>query len=214
VQWFWHQHRFATVAAHIPAGTQSIIDIGCGPGTFLGNFGTSIPRALGVDIAAAQIEYARRHYQRPGLEYRAADASRLQGGELFDVAVSIEVIEHLTPTDAASFLARLCELVRPGGGVVLTTPNYRSLWPLWEALVSRIGPVDYRPQHINRFTAERLTGELRQAGFVDVRCQTFFVAAPFLAAASRGAAERLLGWELRRLRPWGAELVVSGRRPD
>jgi hypothetical protein len=94
----------------------------------------------------------------------------------------------------------------------MTTPNYRSLWPLLEVLVSLRGPVDYRAQHINPFRPERLCRELERAGFTDVRCSTFFVAAPFAAVFSDRLARRLLRLEERVLPRLGAELLVRARR--
>ena len=213
VQWFWHHHRFATVAERLPSRVGRLIDLGCGPGTFLGNLGGRVEDALGIDIAVPQIEYARSRYSRPGLEFRVADVVDLGSDTRFDAAVSIEVIEHLRPSDARRLLADLHELLEPGGTLVLTTPNYRSAWPFLEGLVSRLGPVDYRVQHINRFDRHRLAREVSAVGFTDVRVDTFFVLSPFFAAFSRSFAEAALRWEARLLPRVGAELVVRARKP-
>ncbi len=213
VQWFWHHHRFGMVTRGLPDGARRIIDLGCGPGTFLGNLQRPFERALGIDIAAPQIAYAQSRYRRPGLEFRVADVTALDRTERFDAAVSIEVVEHLRPDDAHAFLSAIHDLLEPGGALVLTTPNYRSFWPVIEWLVSRIGPVDYIEQHINRYNRGRLRRQAEQAGFVDVRCQTFFIAAPFLAAVSTPLAELVLRWERRLLPVLGSELVLTARKP-
>lgn len=213
VQWFWHHHRFRVVAEGLPEGARRLIDLGCGPGTFLGNLKTPLARALGIDIAGPQIAYAQSRYQRPGLEFRVGDVTGLDRAERFDAAVSIEVVEHLRPEDAHGFLAAIFDLLEPGGTLVLTTPNYRSFWPVLEWLVSKKGPVDYLEQHINRYDRERLRREAEQVGFVDVRCQTFFVVAPFLAAVSGALADLVLRWERRLLPGLGAELALVARKP-
>lgn len=213
VQWFWHHHRFGVVAEGLPAGARRIVDLGCGPGTFLGNLKRPVERALGIDIAAPQIAYAQARYPRPGLEFRVGDVTGLDRAERFDAAVSIEVVEHLRPEDARPFLSAIYDLLEPGGTLVLTTPNYRSFWPVLEWLVSKKGPVDYLEQHINRFDRGRLRREVEQIGFVDVRCQTFFVIAPFLAAVSGALAELVFRWERRLLPYLGAELALVARKP-
>jgi 2-polyprenyl-3-methyl-5-hydroxy-6-metoxy-1,4-benzoquinol methylase len=213
VQWFWHHHRFGVVTEGLPASSRRIIDLGCGPGTFLGNLKAPFEYALGIDLAAPQIAYAQSRYHRPGLEFRVGDVTALDPAERFDVAVSIEVVEHLRPEDTQSFLSAIYDLLEPGGTLVLTTPNYRSLWLVLEWLVSKLGPVDYREQHINPFDRKRLRREAEQAGFVDVRCQTFFVIAPFLAAISGRLADRVLRWERRLLPFLGAELALFARKP-
>jgi 2-polyprenyl-3-methyl-5-hydroxy-6-metoxy-1,4-benzoquinol methylase len=212
-QWFWHHHRFARVAERLPARMRRLVDLGCGPGTFLGHLDDRFDEALGVDIAVPQIEYARQRYRRAGLEFRVADLVDLAADSGFDAAVSIEVIEHLPAADAQRLLAALFDLLEPGATLVLTTPNYRSAWPLLELLVSRIGPVDYTVQHINRFDRHRLARTLSAVGFSDVEVHTFFVVSPFIAPLSRRLAEVALRWEARFLPYLGAELVARARKP-
>ena len=213
VQWFWHHARFRRVAEALPERVRSVLDLGCGPGTFLGSSGRRFESALGLDLAPGQIAYAREHYRREGLEFRAEDVTKLDETERFDAVVSIEVIEHLSASETSSFLRRIFGVLEPGGWVVLTTPNYRSLWPLLERVVSRLGPVDYRAQHINRFTLDRLERELALAGFEEIESGTFFVLAPFLAGLSTGLAEAVLKLEARLAPRLGAEIIARARRP-
>ena len=214
VQWFWHEHRFRTVERLLPKPLGQVLDLGCGPGTFLGRLEEPFADGLGIDLADPQIEYARRTYARSGLSFRQGDVRELVGGSSFDAVVSVEVIEHLPPAEANGFLRTIWSLLRPGGTVILTTPNYRSLWPLLEVLVSVLGPVDYRAQHINPLNADRLGLALEETGFEAVTVDTFYVAAPFLAAVSSRLAERCLAWERRLLPRLGAELVARARRPE
>jgi len=213
VQWFWHYHRYAAVVASLPKTGNSILDLGCGPGTFLGNHAQGYRRALGIDLARAQIEYATRKYANDRVQFNATDAIGFTGKEKFDVAVSIEVIEHLPLAETHSFLRNVFELLNPGGMLVLATPNYSSLWPLIERYVSKIGPVDYVRQHINRFTLSRLERELTNAGFVVDNKRTIFVASPFLAFVSSRLAEMVYRLEQRFLPQHGSEIVISARRP-
>ena len=46
------------------------------------------------------------------------------------------------------------------GKIIITTPNYKGLWPFLEKLVSFIGPVDYKYQHINKYTVKRIKEEI------------------------------------------------------
>lgn len=213
VQWFWHQQRFAMVEACLQPGLGRILDLGCGPGTFLGRLPIPFRSALGIDLAGPQVDYARRTYERPGLEFREADVRELAVGDSFDAVVSIEVIEHLPPANMPGFLRTIFDLLSPGGVAVLTTPNLRSAWPLVERAVSVIGPVDYRLQHINLLTARRLAAALGEIGFEAVEVSTFFIASPFLAGLSSALARRVLAFERSALPAWGCELVARARKP-
>jgi 2-polyprenyl-3-methyl-5-hydroxy-6-metoxy-1,4-benzoquinol methylase len=213
VQWFWHHYRFTAVAGAIPPSGKSILDIGCGPGTFLGHFAKAYERRVGIDLAAPQIAFAARTYGGPEVEFRQVDLAEIDAANKYDVVTSIEVIEHLPMTETQQFLTSVSRALKDGGTFVLTTPNYRSLWPLIEWVISKKGPVDYLEQHINRFSPTRLVAELRKAGFTVDSCRTFFVIAPFLAAISTRLAELVYRIEQRLLPSFGTEIVLRARKP-
>ena len=214
VQWFWHYYRYAAVVANLPQNGQSILDLGCGPGTFLGHYAERFSHAVGVDLAAAQIDYANRKYGSERLQFTTNDALEFRGKSKFNVVVSIEVIEHLPATKTQAFLKTIYDLLMPGGIIILATPNYASLWPAIEWCVSKVGHVDYLRQHINQFTVSRLEQELSDAGFIVENRQTIFVISPFLAFASSRIAEWIYRFE-RRFLPWcGSEIVMSARKRD
>lgn len=69
---------------------------------------------------------------RPGIDYRSFDIDhatqqdyyRLEDIEgTFDCIYAFELIEHLTPEDGLALLRRLHKLLRPGGSLLLGTPN-------------------------------------------------------------------------------------------
>lgn len=213
LQWFWHHYRFRIVSDLLAPAGGNILDLGCGPGTFLGHFTSGYTRAVGIDLARPQIEFASKKYGSDRVHFEAAAVAAFTHAKTFDAVVSIEVIEHLPPEETQHFLHSIFNVLKRGGTLVLTTPNYRSLWPLIEWAVSAKGPVDYREQHINRFDTRRLVRELESAGFVVRRTRTFFVLAPFLAAISTRLAERVHAWEQRLLPHLGAELAIRAEKP-
>jgi 2-polyprenyl-6-hydroxyphenyl methylase/3-demethylubiquinone-9 3-methyltransferase len=78
----------------------------------------------GIDAAAAAVDIARAHAEASGLviDYRVADAEMLaRGGERFDVALALEVVEHVA--DREAFFAALGALIRPGGAFIGATLN-------------------------------------------------------------------------------------------
>jgi ubiquinone/menaquinone biosynthesis C-methylase UbiE len=123
----------ATPEANIPSGGR-LIDVGCGTGNGLlifsdrfGIAGTGVDVSTGMlDIARAKLETVRGASTQ-GMPFRL---HQLDGEELpfdsdsFDAGISFEVLEH-TP-DPARLLHELARVVKPGGTVVVTTPN--TLW--------------------------------------------------------------------------------------
>lgn len=90
-----------------------------------GNFSLALAE-LGFDVTwndlrAELADYVRLKYERGRIEYAAGNAFELTFPSLFDAVLITEVIEHVAHPD--DFLAKAAALVRPGGYIVMTTPN-------------------------------------------------------------------------------------------
>jgi 2-polyprenyl-6-hydroxyphenyl methylase / 3-demethylubiquinone-9 3-methyltransferase len=101
-----------------------ILDIGCGGGILsepLARLGGSV---VGADPSERNIAVARDHAARSGLpiDYRDSSAEALaQAGEIFDVVLAMEVVEHVT--DVALFVGLAAAMVKPGGLLFVGTLN-------------------------------------------------------------------------------------------
>ncbi len=88
------------------------------------------------------------------------DLSKIEDENLFDVIVCIEVIEHVT--DLQSYISNFYRLLRPGGIVYITTPNYNSIHRF--RLKASYDIFDY-PVHLSYFTHKTLTRLFSSNGF-------------------------------------------------
>jgi SAM-dependent methyltransferase len=104
--------------------TRRLLDVGCSKGHFLELAQASGWQAVGVELNPRAVEEARargldvRHGELPGLAF--ADAS-------FDVVTLFDVIEHTAAPRA--LLAACHKALRPGGLLVVTTPDVGGLVP-------------------------------------------------------------------------------------
>jgi len=105
-----------------PLQGRRALDAGCGAGLLsepLARLGATV---TGLDAAPENIAAARHHAegQELAIDYRTGGIENLRG-ELFDLIVSMEVVEHVA--DPAAFVAGLAGALAPGGLLILSTPN-------------------------------------------------------------------------------------------
>jgi SAM-dependent methyltransferase len=212
VQSKWHHLKFERVARELEGHTR-VLDVGCGPGTLAGNF-VSDHDWVGTDLSTRQIEYARRTYGATGARfYRAMPAAVPAHEGPFDAVTMVELIEHLPQPAVDETLAQALDRLRPGGKLVVTTPNFRSAWPALEAAVNRLGDVSYSFQHVNRFDPPRVAALLERHGLVEPKAEPFLFVAPLAAAIGWRAADRVARLERGFEHRFGMLVLGSGRKP-
>lgn len=161
----------------------SVLDVGCGDGFFLAKLRGRLPHETTLCGIEANAEAASRARKR-GFDCRhcLAEATFPFPDASFDVVFAGEIIEHVADTDA--LLDQVHRVLKPGGYLLLTTPNllawynrvlcllgitpmfvehsYRASYgPTW-SLRRRVTPA---VGHLRIFTYTPLTMVLRQDGF-------------------------------------------------
>ena len=83
----------------------------------------------------------------------------------FDLHVPIlAMIEHFQPNEVNELVNLLMSKLGENGKLILTTPNYSGIWLFLEKIVSIVGPVNYKYQHINRYTKNRILKQFTEYG--------------------------------------------------
>src|SRR5207302_2056469 len=101
-----------------------VLDVGCAGGELAEILHARGWRVDGVEREPELVRTAERH----GIAVRLSDFDREPlpwDTATFDAAVAGEVIEHVVDTD--HLLGELARVIRPGGALVVTTPNLASL---------------------------------------------------------------------------------------
>lgn len=118
-----------------------VLDVGCGTGQI--DYLIAKRRAkyvLGIDYSSEAIKHAKAIYNLPNLFFEKKDLKDVTGK--FDVVLSLGTLEH---TDKPFLvLYRISRLVKPGGSVIVTCPNWvnprgymlQTLWRLFRARIT------------------------------------------------------------------------------
>jgi hypothetical protein len=109
------------------------------------------------------------------------------------------VIEHIELARARKLLADLRRILRSGGALLVTTPNYRGTWPLVEWGADRFSDAALMGgvQHITHYHRRALVRLLQDEGYRVGTVRTYCTLAPFAAALSTRLARAVDAAERR-----------------
>ncbi|HEU0103809.1 MAG TPA: class I SAM-dependent methyltransferase [Mycobacteriales bacterium] len=113
--WDHNAYYHRLILRRLPAGSQRVLDVGCGAGALAARLALRVRRVEAVDRSPAMVDRARAA-TGPRVTVRRADvlSDPLPEGA-YDAVVCLSVLHHL-PLDEA--LPRLAAALRPGGRLV------------------------------------------------------------------------------------------------
>lgn len=151
--WF-RRHEVAYLhCADICAG-QDVLEAGCGEGYGADLIASAARRVVAVDYDAATVEHVRSRYPRVQVLAGNLAAVPLPDAAV-DVVVNFQVIEHLW--DQPQFITECLRLLRPGGRLLISTPNRITFTPGSDTPVN--------PFHTRELNAAELRELLEDGGF-------------------------------------------------
>jgi dolichol-phosphate mannosyltransferase len=181
LQRYWQRSRHRHITELI-AGQGVVLDVGCGSSRII----AALPRgSVAVDILLRKLRHARKFgrwlVQASGFQIPLRDES-------FSCVVCSQVIEHVTKE--SPILDELCRVLKPGGRLVLGTPDYANWQWVWmERAYGLAAPGGYADEHIAHYTLAELTDTFTKRGFIveDVR---YILKGELIMALRKVAASR------------------------
>jgi ubiquinone/menaquinone biosynthesis C-methylase UbiE len=144
---------------------KTLIDIGCGMGTFTVEAARHGAHGVGVDPAVEAVQAGRRVAAAEGVKHAdfvQADAAMLPLPDASaDIVLAADMTEHLDDDTMSKIFAEAHRTLRTGGRMVIYTPEQSHLF---ERLKDS-GVMTQDPSHIGIRSAAELSTALRAAGF-------------------------------------------------
>jgi 2-polyprenyl-6-hydroxyphenyl methylase/3-demethylubiquinone-9 3-methyltransferase len=158
--------HFALRREFLLAGARAgerVLDLGCGDGAFAQALAEHGADPVGADVALEALRRAR--LRAPQLEFRHSGEVLPFGDGEFAVVWAGELFEHVQ--DGLGLLAEVTRVLRPGGRLLLSTPDHGWWRRLSVALSRRRFEAQFEPRsdHVRFFTAHSLRTFLAAAGF-------------------------------------------------
>ena len=143
---------------------REILDASAGPGVFSFQLARCFPQAnvLGIDLVGSAVrsaEYIRRKAGIPNVRFQVADIAGMSGQNQFDLAVCVDILEHIEDDDAA--LHALYRVLRDGGVLALHVPALYRRYPVWKKRLN----FDVEGHVRAGYEMEDILKKVRRAGF-------------------------------------------------
>jgi 2-polyprenyl-3-methyl-5-hydroxy-6-metoxy-1,4-benzoquinol methylase len=216
--------RFMTLSDE-PVG--KLLDVGCGGGRLLNRMKK---RGWQVEGSDFDEQATRKVTARYGIKTYVGDLPQCaMPADHFDVITMSQTIEHLY--DPLATLRESLRILKPGGLLVMTTPNVNSLaaaefgacWRGWEA-----------PRHLHLFSVDALQRLTQRAGFAVTEARTYSAGCAGVYRVSRAKQHPdqqswlnqfgMLAWSYRKelheyqsqsfQRNTGQNILIRARKPS
>lgn len=140
---------------------KTFLEIGCGTGFVLSGVAKAFPDAelVGSEIFVEGLGFANQRV--PNATLLQMDGRAIPFKDHFDVAIAVDVIEHIDEDEAV--LSELYEAVKIGGGIIISVPQHKWLW----------SQADDFACHKRRYQRGEVERKVTAAGFDIVRSTSF-----------------------------------------
>ena len=180
IQANWHKSTFENVKKFINP-SDKILDYACGSGNFLGSFENLSNCSIGVDISTKQINYANNKYRDSAkfIELNNFDINNYEGK--FNSITCLGLIEFIDKTEVYELIEKFYLCLKPGGRLIITTPNFTFIMKTLEIILNKYGEVNYENEYKNRFTNTEIKDLFSDTVFNKVQIKKIITPLVFLS---------------------------------
>ncbi len=213
----WHRNRLSLIdiLKFYSPGDQ-VIDLGCGSGNVVLYLKDKVKRIVGADYNDRSLSFLKSQLEAD--QTKNAETLKLdllqempaEHLELYDKAIMNEVVEHFEENEIDTIMESAKSLIKKDGLLMITTPNYVSIWPLLESLTDRFNlfPKLWGEQHKTKFNRKKLREVCQRHDLEIVKEGSFGHFSPFAAILGHKLADQLLAWEAKHLKLLGPQLFI------
>ena len=186
-------NRYRQFFRHFPGHGKIVLDVGCNTGRggmILKELNPNI-QLIGLDCLDTLLKHIPPNiYEKNICSYSTDIAIK---NSSVDVIVAGEFIEHLYPNDVLQTLSEFYRVTKPGGRVLLTTPNPNYL------LLKLTGQTVLRGAHVSEHYPKQLSKALKEVGFMSTKI------------LGTGKVSNFIGENFPLLMLYGSYLIIANK---
>lgn len=176
--------RVEIIRSLIQSGSgKNAVDVGCGPGYFSRELSRRGFKTTAIDTGRENLESAKNYAAETDLGHATSILSR-QMDDHYDLALSLELIEHMPKDHGKQMLEEIRRVLKPDGRLIISTPNRYSVeglggyywgekirgWEKWTA---------WESTHVHIYSSIEILRLLRATGFIVDRVIGYYYEGPF-----------------------------------
>lgn len=174
-----------------------ILDFGCGHGHLLQHLAGRGLHGSGADFSPTNVATVAKLPNVRGAHLIKSLPSELPACH-FDTVFFLEIIEHLLDDQLDATVRELHRVLRPGGNVIVTTPNSENLSHI-ETICPDCGCVFHPVQHVRSWSRDHLVRFMGSVGFEPKLARATFLQTSWSKTLAVTLGARLLGRKLPNL---------------
>ena len=148
-----------------PLAGSTVLDIGCGRGELIYYCAKHGAKALGIDYSKPAINIARETIGKLPDNLRSfafadiGDPANYRFPDKYDVVYMIEVVEHMHDWQLKETFKKIETILKPGGRLIITTPNF-----YYERVLSPIKRIIDIPVNLIKWPMRIIKGKYKNSG--------------------------------------------------
>jgi 2-polyprenyl-3-methyl-5-hydroxy-6-metoxy-1,4-benzoquinol methylase len=195
IQRFWHENKLRTIDFFLtPQINDTVLDVGCGSGVISNYLALKAKFVYGIDGNKLAIDFARNNIIKDNIQFlHTLVNNNLNLDQVIDKIYCFELIEHIYFSQGIEMLNSFNKILKKDGLVLITTPNYRSFWPLIEFVMDtlNLAPKMMNSQHVEQYYKSKIFRLASFTNFKIISYKTINLVAPWISLFNYKFAERI-----------------------
>lgn len=219
IQRQWHKNKLNLIKfLDFLHKNDIVLDAGCGSGNTVLEFAKKVQYFVGIDSNEASVKFLREKIENLQIKnVLVENRDLLEIGSLdleFSRIIMTEVIEHLSEEYLEKVLRQMQKIINRNAKILITTPNYKSLWFSIEKTLDtlKLVPKLEGEQHIVKYNWKKLYEITQRTNYRIIAAGTLNWVSPFVASFTPSIADKISYFEFSKVTMGNLLYIVIERK--